>query len=314
MIERESRQQMWGTMASGIMFRFNGHILLQLRSGNVMDGGVWGVPGGALSGTEGHYDTEDLEKPELTPQLMLRLWKSALKEVEEELGYVPKIDKTQVKPVVNWIGGTYPYVTFVVDINEQQAQEINENMSGNWESEGHEWTHPDDQEKELHPGVRYVLDELGASMDIRKVVLASELPQGMECQAKDRWTQHQVYDDGKCVYDVAIIERLVKANRVEKIKIKDLVDQLYDKSVWAEGDRELSPIMVLTNPTFDHTTIKHMSRIRTSDLDRPIIIRFKTGRVIDGYHRLAKAFMSGQSSIKSLYAQEEQLRKAIFRD
>jgi 8-oxo-dGTP pyrophosphatase MutT (NUDIX family) len=308
-------------MASGIMFRYNGEVLLQLRSGQVMDGGVWGVPGGALQGTEGYHDTDDLERPELTPDLLERLWLSALKEAGEELGYVPEVNQEQSTPIVNWIGksrsnpeGTYPYVTFVVDLNEKQARELTDNMESNWESEGHQWSSPNQSDKKIHPGVQYVFDQMENGVDVSKSTVSSSMPSGITCVSESRWTQHQVYDDGVAIYDVELLQKVVKPNKPNMVPMKLLVDQLYDKKVWAEGDHDLSPMMVLTNPTFDHANIKHMSRIRMADLDKPIIIRFKDGRVIDGYHRLSKAFMSGHKHVKAVFVQEEQMRNAIFRD
>lgn len=347
----------WGMMGSGIMFRHKGNVFLQLRSSSVAQGGTWGVPGGALDGTDGWYYTEPLdeegkfdvldeheeivrgfgrngtdlyenpdeietleEPPVLDDRMMRRLWFSALKEVKEELGFLPDLSEDQYvrsQKIVNWIGN-FPYVTFVVDVTDEQAEEIMSSSTNTWESDAHKWYHAEELPERTHHGVDYVMKHMspedGDKVDVEGVTLASALPDGIIAVAVDRWTQNQVYDDGVHVYDIDVLNKILEGNRVEDVKVSSLVNQLYDKEVWGENDRGLSPMMVLTNPTFDHTTIRHMTRIRMSNPSKPIIIRFRTGKVIDGYHRLSKSFMRGDRTIKALFAQEEQMSKSIFKD
>jgi len=310
---KKAMPMMWGQMASGILFRHKGHVLLQRRSEEVADPGKLGIPGGALSGTEGWYDSDKVERPEINDDVLISLLHSALKETYEETGPVPNLNNSQITHMVNWVGN-WPYVTFIVDLTDEQAKLINENMyESTWETEGHEWYQESERPDNLHPGVRHTLDQMTSKVDVSKVVLSGDSPKCITI-ARNRWTQNQVYDDGKKVYDIDMLKDAVESNRVELINVSSLIDQLYDKEVWAEGDRELSPMMVLTNPTRDHLTIKHMSRIRTSNPQNPIIIRFSNGKIVDGYHRLTKAFVRGDKTIRARFAQEEQMGKAIFRD
>ena len=132
--------------------------------------------------------------------------------------------------------------------------------------------------------------------------------------AEDRWTQGQVFIEDGNTYDIDKLKEVLKDNKVERVKVNELVSQLYDRTVWAEGERGIAPIMVLVNPTYDHTYIKHMTRIRTSDLENPIIIRVSDGKVLDGYHRLTKAFILGRDRIKVFYVQDEQMSKVLVKD
>lgn len=310
---KKAMPQVWGKMASGIMFRHNGeNYFLQERSFDVEDSGVWGVPGGALRGTEGMYDSERLPKPNLNRATMKKLWDSALRETMEEVGSLPEFDyNSEFDKILAekkyYIGGVdnFAYVTFVVDLTDEQVRgwEIEHGYSE--EALDHQWFSKSDLPENLHPGVQDFFDQQvdvsSATVDVIKT-------------AEDRWTQGQVFvEDGKA-YDVDKLKEIVKNNMVERVKTKDLTPQLYGKDVWAEGERGISPIMVLVNPTYDHVYIKHMTKIRTSNLDNPIIVRSSDGKIIDGYHRLTKAFILGKDRIKVYYVQEEQMRDALVKD
>lgn len=311
---KQSMATVWGQMASGVMFRHNGRVLLQARSENVEDGGAWGVPGGALKGTEGIYESEELPEPELNDRTIKELWNSAMTEVQEELGFVPKLEQSQIQSslknrVENRIDN-FVYVTFIVDISDEQASQIQsalaEGSDENWENEGHEWFEQDFVPSNIHPGVEYVLNKIKDKTDITKASL--ETP--MIKIAEDRWTQGQVFIEDGRQYDIEKLKSIVKNNRVTEINLNKLIEQLYDKDVWKYEDRALSPMMVLNNPTFDHVTIRHMSVIRTCNLDDPILVRQRDKKVVDGYHRLTKAVLIGRDKIKVVVVQEEQMNQA----
>lgn len=301
--------KVWGSMASGIMFRHNGNILLQLRSKKVNDGGYWGIPGGALKGTEEEYDSEELPEPELDGIIIEKLWKSVLREVREELGFVPKISKSQKNntKVIPYRVDNFVYVTFVVDLDDNQANKIKSSLKNNWESESHEWFSKDDIPENIHHGVRYVLENIYET-DVTTASVENLVKKA------DKWTQGQIYiDDDENIYDIDLLKKICFNNHVGEVKVKDLVEQLYDKNAWEEGGKKVSPMMVITNPTFNHTYIEHMSRIRMSNLDNPIMIRASSKKVIDGYHRLSKAFISNKKYIKVIYVQEEQMKKSLIK-
>ena len=131
-------------------------------------------------------------------------------------------------------------------------------------------------------------------------------------KASTAWTQSQVYSDGNNIYDIGLLIDTVAHNQVRNIKIKDYKCRLFDKTVWGTKERPLSPMDVINNPTFNKDNVKHMQKIRTADMSKPILIRLETGLIVDGYHRLSRAFLQGDERISAKYVAEEQMRNAIF--
>ncbi len=309
---KQSMAQVWGKMGSGIMLRHQGKIFLQLRSQEVEDSGVWGVPGGALRGTEGMYDSKEIAKPQVIEEMLIKLWNSAIREVNEEVGVDIDLTEDQFtnsKKTFNFVDN-FLFVTFVVDITDEQKDLLDSSKVLNWESEDHGWFQSNNLPENLHPGVEFSLNDLYETVDVNAATIVKNVR-----EAEDKWTQGQVYIDEKNItYDVQLLKKVTETNRVEKAKVDDLKEQLYDKSVWAEGDRRISPMMVLNNPTYDHTYIKHMSKIRMCNLEDPILIRAKSGRIIDGFHRTTKALLIGKSRIKAIFIQEEQMKQAIVKE
>jgi ADP-ribose pyrophosphatase YjhB (NUDIX family) len=311
----------WGKIASGIMFRHDGKFLLQERSGQVEQGGVWGIPGGALEGTEGYFHVDRLVKPQLTPELMNRLYDSAMeRELRQEMNmengdHVEVSDQQKVQAIknaqVDWTGN-FAYVTFIVDLTEEQFNQMNEHMGSeqetSWEvgSGGHQWFDNQSLPENIHPGVKNVLHNI-SQVDVTQASFGSEVK-----TADAQWTQGQVFIEDDMQYDVEKLKTIVKDNKVTDIKVERLLKQLYDTSVWGYGNRRLSPMMVLNDPMFDHVVIKHMSKIRSSNLDKPIIIRSRDSKIIDGYHRVTKAFLIGKEKIKAFVVQEEQMDAAAI--
>lgn len=310
---KEAMPKVWGKMASGIMFRHNGdRYLLQERS-EVEEPGLWGIPGGALKGTEGMYDSKKLPVPKLDRSVMKKLWDSALSETYEESGSLPKLDfDNEFNRIMSerkyFIGGVdnFVYVTFIVDLTDEQVKNWEIQNATSKEATDHQWFSSKDLPENMHPGVQDFLDQY---VDVTK----AEIDNALIKTAEDRWTQGQVFIENEKTYDVEKLKEILKNNRSHRAKVSELSAQLSDKTVWAEGERKISPLMVLINPTYDHTYIKHMSRIRMSDLEDPIIIRSSDNKIIDGYHRLSKAFLIGRERIKVVYAQEEQMEKALVK-
>ncbi len=307
---KESMATVWGQMASGIMFRHNGNILLQSRSSDVEDGGTWGIPGGALKGTEGYYDSKDLPEPQIDKDKLMELFGSALQEVEEETGNSIELSYNQIEAAINshvqYRKDNFVYVTFVVDVTDEQALIFNDDEH-NWESDGHNWFHKNDLPENVHPGVSHVLNKLDERVDITDASFADPIK-----IAYSYWTQGQSFIEDGVYYDVEKLKTITKDNKVSEINVDRLTDQLFDKNVWKYGDRKLSPMMVLNDPLFDHVVIQHMSRIRTSDLDKPIFIRSSDNKIIDGYHRLTRAFLQKEKKIKAIIVQEEQMGQAVI--
>lgn len=120
-------RKFWGNRASGILFicSEDGTWLLGHRSGEVMDGNCWGVPGGAVK--EGY---DDLASAEL--------------EVKQECGSLPKNKKYLAQTLYeSKPKGKFEYRTFIFDISLQTK--INwsgmdcENLVKNWENSEFKW-------------------------------------------------------------------------------------------------------------------------------------------------------------------------------
>lgn len=306
-IHHKSMSRVWGTMASGIMFRYNGKVFLQARGRGVEDSGVWGVPGGALRGTEGFYDSKNLPDPNLDEKTVIKLWDSAIREVKEEVGVDPELSEYQFKKSekIVYRKDNFVFLTFIVDVSEEQMKKLSYSGSQeNEESDGHEWFDSTDAPDNTHPGVKYVLDVMKNKVNVSAATVKRKI-------SKSKWTQGQIFIDEGISYDVEMLKKITADNHVYEIDVQTLIPQLYDKQAWAEGERELSPMMVIMNPTFNHTNIVHMKRIRMANLEHPIMVRHSNGRIIDGFHRVAKAFFVSKKKIKVVFVQEEQMNKAV---
>jgi len=142
---------------------------------------------------------------------------------------------------------------------------------------------------------------------------------GPRVTADSVWTKGQAYcsrppsssgDDGYggC-YDVGILTDIVSGNEVVPVKVSKISAKLRDNT-WGTEEAPLSPFDVMSNPTFSQMHMKHMAKIRTADLSKPVIIRAKTWELIDGNHRLARCVYEGRDRILAVFVQEEQMSKA----
>lgn len=78
--------------------------------------------------------------------------------------------------------------------------------------------------------------------------------------------------------------------RTKKINIKQL-EHLMNEHPWPHT--KYTPNQILNNPDL---SIDDYKRIKKADLDYPILLD-KDGKIKDGYHRLAKAFLKGHKTI-----------------
>lgn len=140
--DAEGRRR-WGRKAAGLLIRRldTGDVLLVLRSPDVMDPGVLGIPGGRVEPGE----TDEA---------------AAFGETEEELGLMPDV-KIVDRDVYQ--SGDFTYVTFL-------AEMLGEDAAGwvptlNWENDAWVWINPNDAEfrrlpeKDVHPNVRRVIEK-----------------------------------------------------------------------------------------------------------------------------------------------------------
>jgi hypothetical protein len=101
------------------------------------------------------------------------------------------------------------------------------------------------------------------------------------------------------MYDVEKLWSLTHNNPIIYIPLI-YMEQNLDDLFWADSDgREISPRMVLENPNI---SLDDSNRIRDANLEYPILVyQFDTRvyDVIDGLHRLAKAFQLKHLYIKA---------------
>jgi hypothetical protein len=84
----------------------------------------------------------------------------------------------------------------------------------------------------------------------------------------------------------------IKNNPVVDVALTEL-DVYLDENAWFHGKNQ---------PTF-RVFIQHYQRVDQADLSFPIIINPKFG-LLDGLHRIAKAYVIGHSSIKAVILAE----------
>lgn len=129
----------WGRKAAGILIRRTdtGMFLLVLRSADVMDPGILGIPGGRIETGETEED-------------------AAFSETEEELGLIPDV-KIVDRDVYQ--SGDFTYVTFLADMLGEDAQGWVPTL--NWENDAWLWTAKKELEgiEEIHPNVRRVIEK-----------------------------------------------------------------------------------------------------------------------------------------------------------
>lgn len=125
----------WGKKAAGILIQRSdtGQFLLVLRSDEVMDPGVLGIPGGRIEPGE---DEEE----------------AALMETEEELGPLPGVEFVD-RDIYK--SGDFTFVTFLAIIDGQTAQAWKPTL--NWENDGWLWVGADELPGEIHPNVLNVI-------------------------------------------------------------------------------------------------------------------------------------------------------------
>jgi len=147
----------WGRAGSGILFYCpdDATILLLMRSDEVLDPGLWGIPGGALKGTEDIYEDEDLDEEEKFEEG--DLWNSACEETTEEIGFPPPGTRTGAS-TSNY--GNFAYTTFLVEVGIMEKTEMSKKITLNWENDDFRWFPVVNPPSGLHPGVRDALARL----------------------------------------------------------------------------------------------------------------------------------------------------------
>ena len=146
----------WGSEGSGLLITDGVRMLLARRSDRpgrfgVDQPGTWGIPGGAVP------VDDRTDRPRSARA-------SAIAETKEELGHLPSHIQIDQKPVAVYKardGSGFQYSTFVGRIKSEVANRYSPVL--NWEHTEWGWFERDDAlDLELHPGVRWLLDQRGA--------------------------------------------------------------------------------------------------------------------------------------------------------
>lgn len=127
----------WGKRAAGLILQRedSGEIFLTLRSQEVMDPGLWGIPGGRVEPGEDPFD-------------------AAVKESIEELGSLPDF---MLAEHIESVSGEFTYTTYHVLVSGADARRWAPVL--NWENDDAAWTV--ELPTKIHPGVLQALLELG---------------------------------------------------------------------------------------------------------------------------------------------------------
>lgn len=122
--------------AAGILFidPEDNTVFLQLRSKEVDAPNTWSTPGGSI-------DKKDKDE-----------WETALREVKEEAGSLPEIDKIVGKKIYE--DDKVKYTTYFVTVKNKE----NWDPKLNWESQDAQWFNMDRLPENLHPNFKKLLN------------------------------------------------------------------------------------------------------------------------------------------------------------
>jgi len=124
--------------------------------------------------------------------------------------------------------------------------------------------------------------------------------------------RHEYECAGGVVHDVEALWRLTASVPVQKVPVRTLEKQL-DDHVWSEGNAEVSPREVMSDPPHRHPG--HWKRIEAcKDVVHPILLKASDNSVVDGMHRLAYAVSWAHEFINARYVTDAMMRQAAVKD
>jgi hypothetical protein len=117
-------------------------------------------------------------------------------------------------------------------------------------------------------------------------------------------------------YSVDRLFKITKNIKVHKVAVNDLLDHLKRKS-WEykrEGVADIMPIEVIDTPKKNRKFAKHYNRIITADISYPILVYDADdfSVIVDGLHRLSRAYIEKHPTIKVRYVTDKQLEKVLI--
>jgi len=153
----KSETVFWGRCGAGILFHCpeDGTFMLTLRSGDVQNGGLLGIPGGAC-GEEGFFSPE--QGRSITQK---KAMECAIREVIEELGWFPH--EYQAVAQTLFQSGKFQYRTFVLAVPPEEKERSLKTSSLNWENDAIEWLTEEQiasRWDRLHFGVQFAFKQL----------------------------------------------------------------------------------------------------------------------------------------------------------
>jgi len=131
------------------------------------------------------------------------------------------------------------------------------------------------------------------------------------------------YNDGEFVYNITKLHSILDEHRLKKsslfpvvkLKMSSLIDQL-SEDVWNACDRAneenpetISPMQVIKNGK--SLDVHHWSKIAQASLKYPILMD-TSGHVVDGFHRLAKAYLFGRKVVDVITIPEWIMQECIL--
>lgn len=122
----------------------------------------------------------------------------------------------------------------------------------------------------------------------------------------------KTWSDGKYIYSLDLMFMYINNKHIvsKKIKTRRVKNQLFYKC-WAN---RIAPIQVVADPKID---LVNWSKIDEADLRYPIFIDGRTSRadkfnIIDGMHRLAKAYLTDKKYVRAYVFDSDLLKKFIL--
>ena len=121
----------------------------------------------------------------------------------------------------------------------------------------------------------------------------------------------QTFSDDKNVYSVDMMFAFLKNNKypINKINVEEYSDTL-EHPGWGDPENEIyySAMDVINNPSKYQDDFK---RILKADLSYPIIIS-DSGYIVDGVHRLTKAYLNKKKYVKAYIFNKNLMKKFIL--
>jgi 8-oxo-dGTP pyrophosphatase MutT (NUDIX family) len=160
----KTAERVWGKEASGILILCGNEVLLQLRSGRVQKPDTWSIPGGAVKGTDGSYDSKELKDYKAVS--FRQSYESAIKELDEEgfegLNLKSKKWKSKYTHKLDY----FRYVTFVVEISKEEKEKVD--FEKDAEVKRWKWFKKGELPKKLHPGFKeFIESDFGKKLGLK---------------------------------------------------------------------------------------------------------------------------------------------------